>query len=546
MKHNTIFYHFLQYRGGGLGNGYNAPVTFELLLIAGVLVGSLSPLLTFARLFQMKEWRLDRLGEHLRREGWLRNLVGWLRGTLSLLFVALAGASYALVFLGGDGTGAEAVIVTIVFLGSCLLGAFALLSLGQFLLRRQRFPVWTSKTKALVATALLLDAALAYASIYTLWMFALPLLPSLQSVVLLLAWLLWKPVDAILKNRLLANASIHRNTFVGATVIGIVGSVGTTTTKDLLKCVLADLSPITTPEHVNTELGVASWIRKNVPAGAEKPLLIVEMGAYRKGEISTLCRVAQPTVAVVTALGSDHLALFGSEEAIVDANAEILAALPKDGHAFLLGDNAAAKGLAKRVACAVTVAGSGDAGVRETDRGLTLESNGSRFTVALHGRHNAGNAMLAVAVARHMGVKDERIRELLAGYRGSARTFHLRTERGVQILDDTYNVSPLSFKAALDWAKDRSERPRVLLTSGLLETGAEEARFLRELGASAATSVERVVFTTDAGRDIFAEAFGKPVELLSGKSAPVSDDGLLVCVGRMPPATIQRLLPRDR
>jgi UDP-N-acetylmuramyl pentapeptide synthase len=519
---------------------------FPLLLIGGVLLGSLSPLLTFARLFQMKEWRLDRLGEHLRREGWMRHTVGRVRAALAILFLGLGGAVYALMFMGGDGTGAEAAIVAILFLGSCLLGAYALLTVGQFLLRKQRLPVWTSKAIALVATALLLDAALAYGSTYTLWMFALPLVPALQPVVLLLSWLLWKPIDWILKNKLLTNASIHRNTFDSATVIGIVGSVGKTTTKELLKCVLADLSPIVTPEHVNTELGVAGWLLKNVPMGAEKPLLIVEMGAYRKGEIATLCRVAQPTIGVVTALGSDHLALFGSEEAIVDANAEILATLPADGHAFLLSDNAASVSLKTRAPCAVTLAGSTDATVIHTDRGLTLESNGSRFAVALHGAHNAGNAMLAVAVARHMGVPEERIRELLAGYRGSAHTFHLKKERGVLVMDDTYNVSPLSFRAALDWAKDRSERPRVLLTSGLLETGADEARFLRELGSAAKKSVERVVFTTDAGRKAFAEGFGEEVELLSTSTAPVSDDGLLLCVGRMPLTTLRRLLPHER
>lgn len=516
---------------------------FEVLLIGGVLLGSLSPVLTFARLFQMKEWRLDRLAEHLRREGWIRHTVGIVRMTLAVLFVVLSGAVYALVFVGGDGTGAEAVIAAILFMGSCLLGAYILLTIGQFLLRKQRLPVWTSKAIALAATALLLDAALAYASTYTLWMFAVPLVPAVQPAVVLVAWLLWKPIDWILKNKLLTNAATHRGTFDDATVIGIVGSVGKTTTKELLKCVLADLSPFVTPEHVNTELGVAAWILKNVPASAKKPLLIVEMGAYRKGEIATLCRVARPTVGVVTALGSDHLALFGSEEAIVDANAEILGALPKDGHAFLLSDNAASAGLKTRAACAVTLAGSADAKVIHTDRGLTLESNGTRFAVALHGAHNAGNAMLAVAVARHMGVKDERIRELLAGYRGSARTFHLKKERGVLVMDDTYNVSPLSFRAALDWAASRDERPRVLLTSGLLETGADEARFLRELGSAAKRGVERVVFTTDAGRKPFADGFGNDVELLFPGTAPVTDDGLLLCVGRMPPATVQRLLP---
>lgn len=411
------------------------------------------------------------------------------------------------------------------------------------LLRRPRSPVPTAKALLIVVTAFVLTVALVSGATLAKTLLLLPLIFVIQPFVVLCAWMLWKPLDYVLKGRLLSNAAAHRATFVEPTVIGIVGSVGKTTTKELLKCVLADLSPVTTPEHVNTELGVAAWLTKNVPPNAQKPLLIVEMGAYRSGEITTLCRVAQPTVAVVTALGSDHLALFGSEEAIVDANAEILDALPKDGRAFLLGDSAAAKGLKQRTKVPVTIAGSADATeIRETDRGLTLESQGSRFSVALHGKHNAGNALLAIAVARSMGIKNERIRELLAGFRGSSHTFHLRKERGVLVLDDTYNVSPLSFRAALDWAKGRSERPRVLLTSGLLETGAAEDSFMEVLGAAAKKSVERVVFTTESGKNAFATSFGKPVESL-GSAQPVADDGLLLCVGRMPLSTIQKLLP---
>ncbi len=464
----------------------------EFLLVASVLVGSVSPLLTFARLFQMKEWRLDRLAEHLRREGWMRTIVGsW---------------------------------------------------------RRLRLPVMTAKLLVIIGTSILLNAVAALIIVRLLHPVILLLLPPSQSLFVLASWLLWKPLDALLKRRLLSMAADHRATFHDATVIGIVGSVGKTTTKELLKCVLQDLKPITTPEHVNTELGVASWLLKIPPRGElaawhAKPLLIVEMGAYKKGEISVLSKIAQPTIAVVTALGSDHLALFGSEEAIVDANAEILDALPANGHVFLLGDNDSAKSLKKRAVCAVTIAGSSDATeIRDTDRGLTFESQGARFTVALHGKHNAGNTLLAIAVARSMGIKDERIRELLAGYRGSAHTFHLKKERGVLILDDTYNVSPLSFRAALDWAKARPERPRVLLTSGLLETGSTESMFLAELGTAAKTSVERVVFTTPAGTDAFAKGFGNPVESLTN-AVPVPDDALLVCVGRMPPSAIQQLLP---
>jgi len=501
------------------------------------------PLLTLSRLFQMKEWRWDRLHEHVRMEGWLHILFGRRRATIA---IAYAFWMFLIVAINLRGPNLKTIdIVFLSFLG--FLMTFAVISIAQLIAPgKQRIPIWTSKTALLVLTALVLTALAAWFMLPNASIIAVPLLSTVQSLILLASWSLWKPVDWTLKHLLLWRAAARRRTLKNATVIGIVGSVGKTTTKELLKCLLQDFAPITTPEHVNTELGVASWLLKNVPKKAENPFLIVEMGAYRKGEIRTLCRVAQPTMAVVTALGSDHLALFGSEEAIVDANAEILEALPEDGSVFLFGDNERTASLAsrtKRTAHSTHV--SDVENVRDTDRGLSFEAYGTRFAVALHGQHNMGNTALALAVATALGVAPERLRELLAGFRGSTRTFHLRTERGIHILDDTYNVSPLSFRAALDWAKERPERPRILITSGLLETGPRENDFLHEFGIAAKDSIERAIFTTSRGASAFTQGFGTLAEILRDDTPRIPDDSLLLCVGRMPPSIIQAVLPAD-
>ncbi len=500
----------------------------------------------------MKEWRLDRLGEHLRREGWIAHTIGSSRAISAVAYlVVLAALVATMPTLSLDAPGSRWDVAWFVAWGLWFHGwivAFAGATVLQMATKKQRQPVWTTKAKLIVLTTIVLDVALAALLLrpYPPIAFTLPVLPALQAPVMFISWLLWKPVDAVLKGRVLGAGRARRNSLVDATVIGIVGSVGKTTTKELLKCVLADRSPFVTPEHVNTEMGVAQWLVNTVPANAVKPLLIVEMGAYRKGEIALLGRIAQPTIAVVTALGSDHLALFGSEEAIVDANAEIFEALPEGANVFLYGDNERTTALANRTHRPTFTVGAKDLqDLRETDRGLAFDCFGTRFNVALHGRHNAANVALALLVANSLGITPERMRELLAAFRPTQHTFHLKKERGVTILDDTYNVSPLSFRAALDWAKARPERPRVLLTSGLLETGAAENDFLRELGAAANASVERVVFTADAGKDVFAKAFGKPVESLAD-AKPVTDDALLLCVGRMPLSHIQKLLPADR
>lgn len=481
------------------------PMSFlEAIPFIGLtLVGALSPLLTFAALFQQKEWRMDRLREHLRRDGWLGQIFGRIRP----LFV-LCG----LIVLG---------FTTGVAIANVWLVILAALSIVQIALRKQRYPRPTSKAIALVVTTVLLDVLLIDVTGQYSFLYVLTLL---QPFVLVIAWLVWKPVDYLLKKRVMDNAMRLRSKMEGVTVIGIAGSVGKTTVKELIAHLLQDLDPAVTPAHVNTEMGVAQWLTKQSTKGSN--LFVIEMGAYRKGEIALLCRIAQPTIGVMTALGSDHLALFGSEQNIIDANGELIESLPKDGHAFFYGDNAGCKELAKRAACPVTVA-----------------QTGHSTHPPLEGRHNAFNVTLSAAVARYLGIKNERIEELLQTFKPQAHTFNVTNENGVLVLDDTYNISPLSMNAALDWADAVSKRPRVLLTSGLQETGPNEEQYLQDLGTKAATCIERVIFTDKHGADIFAKAFGKPVEILGVDTERVQAGSALLAVGRMPLSRINRLLP---
>jgi UDP-N-acetylmuramoyl-tripeptide--D-alanyl-D-alanine ligase len=274
-------------------------------------------------------------------------------------------------------------------------------------------------------------------------------------------------------------------------------------------------------------MGVAQWLLREFSYLSSFSILIVEMGAYAKGEIALMCSFVQPTIAVMTPLGSDHLALFGSEEAIVEANEELIEALPKDGKAFL----------------ATSVEQPSD--IHEDNSGLQFSILNSQFSISLHGLHNANNAALAIAVAKELGISEKRIQELLKTFHPLLHTFNVREERGITLVDDTYNSSRLSMRAALDWVGVRTERPRVMLTSGLMEVGLAEDRFMEELGTHARGKLERVVFTTDRGMQAFADAFDGPVELLNAKTNKVAASSLLLAIGRMPLSSIQRLLPSE-
>ncbi len=505
-----------------------------------------SPLLTFTTLFQQKEWRWDRLNEHFRQRGFLNQAFGRVRPFLLAAFIAweLYAILNPLPSLKStatyDAVAAQHIIRTMVMFG--FIGLFALLSIVQIALRKQRKPVWTSKALLIFSGAAVLSLAAMFLS-----PLLIPFVIALQPMFVLLVWALLKPIDSRMKTKVMNSARDLRASWKDATVIGIAGSVGKTTTKELINHLLQDLKPMTTPAHVNTEMGVAQWLSRSssrINELTNQRVVIVEMGAYRKGEIKLLCDIAQPTIGVMTALGSDHLALFGSEQAIIEANGELIEALPKDGHAFFYGENDGCTDLAKKAHCDVTL--TTDLKLtknEETKNGLRFELQAMGYEIALHGSHNIHNILLAIAVAKHLGIADKRISELLKSFKQTAHTFDVKTESGVLVLDDTYNISPLSFKAALHWAAEQKQRPRVLLTSGLQETGPEEHHFLKELGAQAKDSVERVVFTNKHGADIFATAFGKDVEILSSTTKKVDASSVLVCVGRMPLSTVTRLLP---
>ncbi len=506
------------------------------LALGLTLLASVSPLLTFAKLWQVKEWRTDRLREHLTREGWLHQLFGRIRPAIL--------AAYAMVETLAPERG------TWWILGA--LSLLALLALVQIALKRQKRPVWTQKARILVAGAFCVTV-LAGLLILALsaWQ-VLPLLPLFQPLVLLLVWTAFLPVDRRMKRRILDQARAIRNRNPGLVVIGVTGSVGKTTTKELLAHVLGGLSPLVTPAHVNTEVGVAQWMTKELPRYAAtttgKKILIVEMGAYRPGEIALMSDYVQQTHGIVTYVGTQHLALFGSQERLRDAKAEMVTCLPPDGHAYLNADNPLCAGIRELSPCPVTLVGTGRADtaaedVSETPTGIAFSQGGTRYTVPIHGTHNVVNVLFAIALGKDLGLDAKTIAGRLRTFAPPHKTFSVREEKGVRILDDTHNASAASLEAAIRWARTQPYDRRVLLTAGLIELGEAQERTERELGERAKDVFSRVIFTQPKAAGAFPLGYGKPVEALA-KAECVPAGSLLVCVGRMPASAIDRLLPR--
>lgn len=482
--------------------------------------------------------------EHLRREGWITQLFGVTRPSVLLLYV----------------TGLVSFPERSVWLLRDALGLLALLTITQLLLRRQPQPVWTQKALAVTATAFLLTVAL-LAWVARVHLFTLPFVVLLQPAMLAASWLLWKPTDLLLKRRTQERALRLRAQHQDLLCVGITGSVGKTTTKELLAHLLQSRGAVATPAYVNSEMGVANWLCQKLQAPSTKSqtsaqssklkahILIVEMGAYRAGEIKRLCDIVQPQIGVMTHVGLQHLGLFGSAAAIRDAKAELFEALPPSGTAFLNAESEGVRSLASRARCPVVTVGLTAAAtlyaheVREEGGTIRFRIAEEPFEVPLPGTHNITNILLALAVARHVGMRDDEIRERLLTVRPLQHTFTVKRLRTITLLDDTHNASPESFRAALEWARVQKERPRVLLTGGLLELGREEEHIMQELGACASGAFERVIFTGKRGKSSFQAGYKDNVEVLSRSTTPVPQGALLLCLGRMPLSVLHRLLP---
>ncbi|WP_420433352.1 UDP-N-acetylmuramoyl-tripeptide--D-alanyl-D-alanine ligase [Candidatus Poriferisocius sp.] len=300
-------------------------------------------------------------------------------------------------------------------------------------------------------------------------------------------------------------------------VVGITGSVGKTSVKDMAAAAIgADRPTHASPMSFNNELGVPLTL-VNCPESAEA--VVVEMGARGKGHITWLCSLGRPTVGVVTAVGAAHTELFGTVEAVAEAKGELVESLGPSGVAVLNADQPLVSAMAGRTQAKVLTFGRSTGDVRASgvslDVGLCprfrLETPNGQAEVALaaRGEHMVDNALAAAAAALAVGVG---VDEIAAGL-GSAKLSPWRMEvtelaSGAVLINDAYNANPMSMAAGLRSlaAVDRSRRVAVL---GIMaELGDRAAAEHAAIGALARElSIEVIpVATGDYGRPPVADA----------------------------------------
>lgn len=303
---------------------------------------------------------------------------------------------------------------------------------------------------------------------------------------------------------------------INPVVVGITGSTGKTSVKDLLESIVGRVRPtVASRGSFNNELGLPLTLLR-IKVGTE--VVICEMGARGPGQIKALCELARPHVGVVTNVGVTHFETFGSQEAITSAKAELVQALPEGGAAVLNADDPRVAGMGSVGGASLTYGLSQGSWLRAES--VTMDklgrpsfrmmrgSDGEWVSLAVSGQHQVHNALAASAAALALGLTLEDCRMGLEAAEISAWRMETVEVEGVVIVNDAYNANPTSVRSALTTcAAMVPEGGRFVAVLGYMaELGELEMFEHRQIGALAASVAHRLVVVGSRAAGITAGA----------------------------------------
>jgi UDP-N-acetylmuramoyl-tripeptide--D-alanyl-D-alanine ligase len=273
---------------------------------------------------------------------------------------------------------------------------------------------------------------------------------------------------------------------LGATVIGITGSVGKTSVKDITRAILPGRVHAS-EENFNTEIGLPLTI---LSAPESTDTLVLEMAMRGPGQIAELASIAEPDVGVITVVGPVHLELLGSIEAIAAAKAELIGGLAPGSPVIAPVEAGFLEPHLEGVSGLVRFGPGGEVFAEDVERSASGTSativtprGSARFEFPFTEEHNLTNALSAVAAAVSAGAAPEELASRAAGISFSKlRGEHLTLGGGSLLINDCYNANPVSMRAALAYLAEASGRPRIAVLGVMAELGPDSPDFHREIG----------------------------------------------------------------
>lgn len=339
--------------------------------------------------------------------------------------------------------------------------------------------------------------------VYLLRYSLLCLTPLTTPILLIVAYALNEPFEEIIRRRYYAitTKKLDTDDFIK---IGITGSYGKTSVKEILKGILSvKYRVLATPASYNTPLGM-SWAVKNLDSTHD--VFIAEMGARSKGDIKELVKIVKPTYGVLTGINSQHLETFKSIENIKDTKFELFEGLPEKGKGFFSSENEGAIELFERFnGKKVLAGGNGEKGQTVFASDVKITSKGTTFTLnvkgeepikcstVLLGKHSIDNICLASSVAKELGLSAEEIALGIGRLQSVGHRLELiPNNKNIVIIDDSYNSNEDGVKASME-VLDTFEGRKIVLTPGLVELGKRENQANFEMGRLLAKHADLVI-----------------------------------------------------
>lgn len=289
--------------------------------------------------------------------------------------------------------------------------------------------------------------------------------------------------------------------------IGITGSYGKTSTKNILKAILEKKFKVcATPKNYNTEMGLSRTILENLE---RQDVFIAEMGARHKGDIKVLAKMVEPDYAIITTIGEQHLETFKNLKTIEDTKYELVESLKSDGVAVFNGDSLSSRKLFERFEGKKEITNLPNSfafaeNISTTSEGSKFELvlNGKRLAVQtkLLGKCNINNIVTASALAYIMGVGEDDIADAICDLEPTKHRLELMKNNFCTIIDDSYNSNIIGMQEALE-VLSKFEGKKIVITPGLVELGAEQSQVNFKLGAMIADVADELIIMNKVNKN---------------------------------------------
>lgn len=328
-----------------------------------------------------------------------------------------------------------------------------------------------------------------------------------------------------------------------ATVVGVTGSNGKTTTKEMLALVLGGLAPTLCSEaNHNNHIGVPQTLLRIAP---EHRFAVVEMGTNHFGELAPLARISRPSLGLITNIGPTHLEAFGSEAGVAREKATMLDHLAPDGVALLNADERWSRQIARRRPGRTATFGLSRgaqwraARIRQAASSVrfTVERTGDRVTLPVVGRWQVSDAIAAIAAAAELGVPVGEAARRLAEFRAPKWRMDVRRVGALTLWLDCYNANPASMLGAvIELGRQRNGGRRVAVLGDMLELGGISDAAHRRIGqAAAAAGIQVLCAVGERAAAIADEAAAGGIEAANVFRAKARDEAAAWLCGRLAP-----------